>query len=141
MGTIPENEWLALAERCEAASGPDRELDALAHWADLFPRKMLECTPMYDSYIATKWSALESDNVAAFLKGATVPPYTASIDSAMTLVGDEIVTIDLKLRDGMWRCGMFDKNSLGHVGKAATKPLAILAAALRLKSRASGGVK
>lgn len=125
MGTIPENEWLALAERCEAASGPDRETDC-----------RIRCAingEDFDTYRA----------VVPALGQWMTPAYTASIDSAMTLVPVPQSFV-------ISHCG----NTVAHVqliggdpcsddpeftGRAATPALALCAAAL--KARASGGVK
>jgi len=57
--------------------------------------------------------------------------YTSSLDAAMSLVPEAMVTINLRCRDGVWGAGMFNEHSLGQVGKGSTKTLAILAAALR----------
>lgn len=66
MSNPPTPELLALAERCEKASGPDREIDAQV--------------------------ARYAPHLVAFLRGVPEEPqcgcrpYTASIDAAMTLV-------------------------------------------------------
>jgi hypothetical protein len=60
---MDRGELLALAERCEAATGPDRELDG-----DIF------CALGHAPFIEGAYCAYRS------------PAYTASLDAAMTLV-------------------------------------------------------
>lgn len=69
---------LNLAERCEQASGPDRELDASIH-LHLHPRLKRAGEP-------------QEKLGGALTNGFVIihaPAYTASLDAALTLVGDE----------------------------------------------------
>ena len=75
------NEWLALAERCERAEGPDRELDAaLSKAANLY---------VYDAFE-------DADGCSKTFRDAEVKPLTSSIDAAVAVVearyGERIIT-------------------------------------------------
>lgn len=61
---------IALAKRCEAAAGPDRELDA-------------------DIALTQGWAQLRGDNWCGPTGGICVPAYTASLDAAKTLVPED----------------------------------------------------
>jgi hypothetical protein len=98
---------LELADKCERASGPDRELDeAIARQTHILGRRM--------------WSGVAK-------------PYTASLDSAMTLVPE----------GSAWRVVTWPKNTEGPKAGAlvegapdvlaATPALALCAAALRAR--------
>lgn len=81
----PIDDAVALAERCEAASGPDREAD-LWIWANQNGKAL--------SLIGLHWWAPVNDRqqVSVMVDGDPnsvrdfVPAYTGSIDAAMTLV-------------------------------------------------------
>jgi hypothetical protein len=116
---------LALAERCEQAVGPDRELDvAIA--------RALDWKPLYrDDY--SKWwppAAVEDSRARkrSILHHPTqpLPKFTASLDDALTLVPEE--------------CGWMVMNSAAKVGvwpsHGATPALAFCAAALRARAAA-----
>jgi hypothetical protein len=119
------DELLQLAERVERASGPDRELD---------------CS------IAVGVGAVDARTKPSGLQGfgyvdrnqwacSNVPPYTASLDAAMSLVPE----------GRFWR---IDRDSAGHWARvsgilcgAATPALALCAASLKaLASQEGGGV-
>jgi hypothetical protein len=70
------NVLLKLAERCEQATGPDRELDAAAHTA----------TTGFEPRIGgIGWA--KGELVVPLCPGwGPLPRYTASLDAAMTLV-------------------------------------------------------
>jgi hypothetical protein len=105
-----------LAERCEAATGPDRELDrclfAVAH-------------------------GVERERVT----GPLDISYTASLDAAITLVPEGMGIIELRFnnssRDGLWRAYLNvspTADAVANGGDAATPALALCAAALRAQS-------
>jgi len=98
---------LALAERCEQAAGPDRELDARI-------------------YILITGGSADDADYAATDPDVTCnpPPYTASLDAAVTLVPEG--------------CGWMVMSSAAKVGvwpsHGATPALALCAAALRARA-------
>lgn len=95
---------LELAERCEAATGPDRELDLAVGE---------ECTVPGESLFP-------------------VPPVTASLDAAMTLVPEGY---ENPLR--LYIAGEATAVFIGQIEAAALTPaLAICAAALRARAAA-----
>jgi hypothetical protein len=73
---------LALAERCEQATGPDRELDALVYIATSFPtwRLQTDCEPFPD---AVEVGRIQGGDSFSWRES---PAFTASLDAAMTLV-------------------------------------------------------
>jgi hypothetical protein len=113
---VTDNTLIALAERCEAATGPDREVDEAIY--DAFVT--LTGTPPYVCHMLFgKPRCTDSP-----------PPYfTASIDAAMTLVDDA----------SWWRV---DRGATGDcyarvngiLCQAATPALALCAAALRARA-------
>jgi len=119
---------LALAERCEAATGPDRKLDAL-----MAPLQGLE---VVDEGHPIGRMCYDDMGAAHLL-----PRYTASLDAAMSLIGE----------DAFWRLGndgdgpdvaafkatvtSGDGPTLAfHDAVTATPPLALCAAALRARA-------
>lgn len=98
---------LALADRCESATGPDRVLDSEISKA-AFPRRLIPS------------------------------PYTDSLDAALTLVPDHC-SWDVGNCDpngSPWAC--ITRGADDYPGKAATAPLALLAAALRARAAEVG---
>ena len=73
------NTLLALAARCEAATGPDRELDA-----DIMLAIGIE--DAISGMTAAQARAKYPDAVATFCRVFDVPPLTASLDAAVSLV-------------------------------------------------------
>lgn len=122
---------LELADRCEAAMGPDRELDFWIY---------VRLNPGKDSD-----EAIQQDIDLVGIDGMYIPhAYTASIDAAMTLVPTEIVP---NIRRGTWWCQVETLGPTAHVayengdsgiieesGKADTPSLALCAAALRARA-------
>ena len=129
---MTEDELVKLAERAEAASGPDRELDreiavAVGHPWDY----------------AADWGSRGHERPVAF-------PYTASIDAAMMLVPPAYRLTSLAEYDtsmgeqlaGRWTVGLVPRehshlktyeqrvSAMGRA-EAATPALALCAAALR----------
>lgn len=133
MVTAPSpNVLLDLAERCERATGPDRELD-------------YEIAAAVNLWLAEQaYSRVPGDNgwysETPFIKGANkVAPssdYTASIDAAMTLVPEGLHWV-LKSSDpkAVARIGGWKTGNYRIIGAdAATRTLALCAAALRARS-------
>lgn len=117
---------LALAERCEQATGPDRELDARIEAA----------------LAEADFDALANDGV--HVRDWNAPAYTASIDAAMSLVpeGREWRVRWCELPDGTWASiARIGENGCGLNTSAATPALALCAAALRARATLSEDAK
>lgn len=134
-----------LAERCEAATGPDRVIDGLVHVAanpdtpwiighepGRFPRKAIYGT------LSDFRDALLGENGADFADAINAPAYTASIDAAMTLV-PEGVNIGLHIDHNGCDCA-WSSRAIGwqpRVVPGNTPALALCAAALRARAALS----
>jgi hypothetical protein len=119
-----------LAERCERATGPDRELDAAIFCA--FPHAgVRSCTPAKKPGAVT--ALYEIGGYAAFQS----PLYTASLDAAMTLVPEGWHKAFNSQVGGawVWPSGAEYLDAINDPratrGTAATPALALCAAALR----------
>lgn len=136
---------LELAERCERATGPDRELDALI-WMEVTPSATRRETVVPPTSARKGWTIDETRDGSGRL--IVVPAYSASLDAAMTLVpeGDGVAYI---LGDGPWagphariweisaeKAAAGAKEPIAwEVGSNAhTLPLALCAAALRARA-------
>lgn len=115
---------LALAARAEAAEGPDRELDA-----DIGAMFFVE--PKRSNVYRRGRYPLQLLRVKEVF-----PPYTKSLDAAMTLVpADLFPTIDFVTKRVWIRNAKgFDVAWTSAHGFAATVPLSICAAALRARA-------
>lgn len=121
---------LELAERVEAASGPDRELDVATHEAIGAP------------FVMEYWTEADTEPTRNL---SHVPRYTASLDAALTLVPEE------------WHTGAYHQGPSGKPhhwilrtiadgdqrytevdAKASTSALALCAAALRARANHPG---
>jgi hypothetical protein len=128
MGNRPMTE---LAERCEKASGPDRELDAEIYNAAPEANRKAERLPMekwgdrFDDGWRTMWADRE-DKYPEKLKR-----YTASLDAAMTLA-PEGRSADI-LRKAIDVC----LSAVGHRSTELVKRLPAFVAAAALKARAT----
>jgi hypothetical protein len=128
---------LALAERCEDAAGPDRELDvAIA--------RALDWKPLYrDDY--SKWwppaavaDARERKRSILHHPTQPLPMFTASLDAAVTLVPDGC-DWHVQANPSVGACwasvgGPIKQRISSDVRKAATPALALCAAALRARA-------
>jgi len=123
-----EAELLALASRVEAASRPDRELDALVNAACCIGTIPCEQYPTIEAWASS-----------ALRHNWNFPRYTASLDAAMTLVPE-----------GDWAEGSLSSPgqleihgpcTFDPIGKgwAATPALALTAACLRARAATMGG--
>jgi hypothetical protein len=87
---------LELAERCEKAAGPDRDLDIALALAQ--PNRFFNAGPYYEG-AADRIGVIQPDGTRS-LPGQgpdmLVPRYTASLDAAMTLVDDQLVTVVMR---------------------------------------------
>lgn len=111
---------LDLAQRCEAAEGPDRGLDRNIHQQSIV------------------WNLQDGVAIAMpFIPDERIPHLTASIDSAMMLVPEGwMASLDF-LHSERGAAVLFppDKTSLAaQLARAATPALAICAAALRARA-------
>lgn len=113
------DELLELADRCEAASGPDRAIDgAIREALGLPDRHRIANGMVIDGY--------------GF--GTPIPEYTASLDAAMTLV-DLDQGFDLigpMQGSGLWQAGCGEDGR--EQADAATPALALCAASLRARA-------
>lgn len=134
------NKLLKLAERCEAAEGPDRELDGAID-------RLLNDRPSDRDYHAAENAIWHVDNCSGlavrgdgFARDSfCAADYTASLDAAITLVpeGWRISSFRQYLTPTKHTRIMLQRWSDTEHGKASTDALALCAAALR--ARASMG--
>ena len=133
----------ALAARCEAATGPDRELDAeigalfglCPHKKTTYERCQGDSGYTCDACGADSWG--NRSKTGQGLRDP-MPAYTASLDAAMTLVPEGWgVTIDIRAADRT-RCEAhfwFDGDGVKPIRAVAAMPaLALTAAALLAQS-------
>jgi hypothetical protein len=140
---------LELAERCEAATGPDAKLDEAIEKALPCSRRFAEDNPHAPP---TQWN----ERGAAF-HGARIgdcdnfdeyvsPHYTASLDAAMTLVPEGWETsiyiggenANVQMETPAMRDEWFDEGGGPIDGTAPTPALALCAAALRAREEDRG---
>ena len=127
IASIMDDELMRLAERCEAAMGPDRELDALIQMA-----------------VRKREPLLQADRLPMKPRH-----FTASLDAAMTLVPEGWTAWELRSRRRLTRftaeisrlCDDIDDadGELIECGNAATPALALCAAALRARTQKDSG--
>jgi hypothetical protein len=123
---MTETDWNALAEMCEAADGPDRAVDLSIEEA---------VNPHYDG--------IEDGQRAFLIKYGSHPAYTASIDSALTLVfgkdlwcvGDDSEGPFARITPGMPGGSYVGSEQITVC--AATPALALLAACCRARGQAA----
>jgi hypothetical protein len=133
---------LALAERCEAATGPDRELDAqiiiaLEHPEYHFPDEVLNRKPSSWDEAAGRFRHDGSGGSVSW------PAFTASVDAALTLVpegwNDNVSWSAKKQKARAWcewmpEAPFAPSDWIVHYGRGANRALAICAAALRARA-------
>lgn len=126
---------LALADRCEAASGPDRELDclimdALERWPDGWVRQ--------ESKVWGEGGPVFYHHPGGQPEWRVADSFTASIDAALTLVpeGWRRDIMDADNSDGLCRLETEDDREIHTRGK--TWALALCAAALRAQASETG---
>jgi hypothetical protein len=77
---------LALAERCEVASGPDRELDGRI-WLATDPEAWAkECSFIGNAYAGHVHTKVEKHEHEVRMGARLAPPFTSSFPSALSLV-------------------------------------------------------
>lgn len=112
-----------LADRCEAATGPDRELDG----AVLIAIGHAQRRGSFTFWMNAAGSTNE-------LVGSGCPRYTASLDAAMTLVPEPHKwAITASSHDGGWQAWVWQIEGGPNWHEAATPALALTAAALRAR--------
>jgi hypothetical protein len=138
---------LGLADRCEQATGPDRELDALI-WCTLNGKKYAGHNEAYSAYHSgnpeTQVEFTEPPKRTRLVTGSRTTgghakPVTASLDSAMALIPEGY---NCSLQFGLTFEGeSYSVSSLqgpkphnAATVKAATPALALCAAALRARA-------
>lgn len=113
---------LALAARCEAATGADRELDIRIGW-ELDGEGYSDADVQY---------VVENKHAAA------VTPYTASLDAAMTLVPEgrywSVCNESQLAGKAEAEVGHHEKHGMALVAWCATPALALCAAALSARA-------
>lgn len=124
------DELLALAERCEAATGPDRNLD------EAIARSVNWCPPKVN---AASWEAhRDAKPNYWFTDSFGMPAYTASLDAAMTLVANENTwSVTTCGHEGLPRACVTlcaEDYAVDHVADAVTPALALTAACLRARA-------
>ena len=130
---------LALAERCEQAAGPDRELDAEIE-ALLTGRVTHPRAPGYTLKAQdVEWKLARLAD-SGFISSARrpAPPYTASLDAAVTLVPEgwryDLTNGDLVSKEKPAARLTPDFAGPCFDGYARTVPLALCVAALRARA-------
>lgn len=127
---------LELADRVEAATGPDRELDA-AIWLAVTPGATRKQTVIPANGQRQGWTIDETREATGRL--IIVPHYTASLDAAMTLVPEGRFVGALNQCDpgGEWHARIECHHAVYEDATAKTAATALLAAALRARANVS----
>lgn len=110
-----DQKLIELAERCEAATGPDRELDAAIA-------------------LLHGWTVHKGDNWIGPHGQISVPEFTGSLDAALTLVPERwscSVAIDETGRHAQAVLGRSHPTNKNVYQEGRTRPLVTIAAALR----------
>lgn len=132
----PQATPIGLAERCEAASEPDRELD-VEIWLACVPGT----TRREISYFhkATGRECTTNETREASGRMVIVPAYTASLDAAMTLVDRYGVLLHLSdiKADGLPMCIIGDSATAREFKGIGTANLALALCAAALRARAA----
>src|ERR1044071_4449931 len=101
---------LKLAERCEAVTGPDRELDAFIEVAlGAWPNTLEADKSIFDE---DSWSVVEREPDGRKVDRYAPQSYTTSLDAAMTLA-DDFVLLHLSHlgADGLPLCRLGDPST------------------------------
>jgi hypothetical protein len=122
---------LALADRCEQATGPDWLFNAEIAFTQGY--NLVQLYPERRQW----WRRPDGRRVSYSAHGDNPPPYTASLDAAVTLVPDGWGYEMRRGYSGARRalCRMWDGSGIWIDGTvAATPALALCAAALRARA-------
>lgn len=119
------DELLVLAERCEKAEGPDRELD-------------IAMLPLVGLRFVDEGHPIGQVCYDRNNHGVPMPRFTASLDAAMTLVpeGCKVVIEIASYQRAAW---VYREGESVRSAFAQTAPLALCAAALRSKAKDHSG--
>jgi hypothetical protein len=128
------NALLELAERCEQATGPDRELDV--RMGEAIDLQAYEGFGIRDTLrLGSIERAVEMAESHQNIWNTALPRYTASLDAAMTLVDDEGYCAVKRYDKERPRCWAYVGDvDFPSTGIAATPALALCAAALRARA-------
>jgi hypothetical protein len=127
---------LDLAHRCEQAAGPDRELDvAIAFACGIVTSRDGDCFYGHKYYSVM---VLNYDYYDTEYRAPELPPYTASLDAAVTLVPEGWTwgrfhsgTVECMTLNGPGNSILLER------GKGISAALALCAAALRARAAAN----
>jgi hypothetical protein len=145
---------LDLAERCEKATGPDRELDVKIGYSVGVLTKYTDPMPPYGALVGVEYAGEQHplfapwwpnrrddrDDLACIAEMTGLPAYTASLDAAMTLV-PEGISFEVR-RSGtgdkgqamLWDPMRAPGDLQWRVTGCASPALALCAAALRARA-------
>ena len=138
-------QWLDLAERIEAATGADREIDAcievaLIPWPNVGEAEQSICDE-------DEWSVVEREPDGRRVDRRAPWHFTASIDAAMTLVPDGWDGVLYLATEYTMPCAQLETPAMrarfsmdyeAATGEAVTLPLALCAAACRARAGMEG---
>jgi len=130
---------LTLAERCEQAAGPDRELDvAIAFACGIVTHRQGNCFYTKNRYCSVM--VLDYDYDDTEYRAPELPSYTASLDAAVTLVPEgwryDLTNGDLVSKEKPAARLTPDFAGPCFDGYAQKVPLALCIAALRARAAA-----
>lgn len=140
---MTRDEWNALAERCENATGPDRALDRLialaCGWQRFTPSQVRRGTPGWiapEDYIGRR---SDGSPILDSLHGTTInrnpPAFTASLDAITALIEREFPGCGLSVKSRLATvktvARLFLRTGMISSEDAATLPLALCAAFAR----------
>lgn len=131
-----------LIERCKAATGPDRHLDALI---EVEARRHEAYRVGLDDNTRAYWRATIDGNVYDTGTSYMSPHYTASVDATLALVerclpGWWLHGLGKSPLHGLWWCTLYslDAQKAVEVEEADTAPLAILSSLLKALGATNG---
>jgi hypothetical protein len=134
------SDLMKLAKRCEAATGPDRELDADIWMASTPGHSRVSRTVKSEKGLWPDYVIDETRD--AFGRLIIVPHYSESLDAALTLVPEGWTFGNLSQSDSKgWWCELrqghltsYDSVAFGNQLENASPALAVAAAALRARA-------
>ena len=132
---MSREEFLALADRVEQATGPDRELDCAIRMAVYAPEgSTMEQSPINGNWCIYSGTSFRTGKPALWESHlGRNHSFTASLDAAMSLAegcGGQVTFF----KDGTAKAFLWQPYPLAIECKAATPALALCAAALKARS-------
>lgn len=128
-----------LIARLEKATGPDRELDSLiARSLEKFPTIPFKGDAPFERLAGMYWVVGTKDTPNGPVEekwSKNPPPYTASLDAALTLVPKDFFLRKLAQFEDGWHCTII-RGAKSFDAKAKTGSGAISAAALKARTAA-----